>query len=155
MGALRLAPSAHFAHTAFMRYRPLFSRLIVFTTPVIERRGSSGLYVPNGRRGTYSSLMRAWVAFPSRKLEGEYKPGQVVIAQDAFEFEPLPAHHNQWPVMQHLPEFASLKRFAEKYEAQVEMSLMFASSVLAIEDDFDAETSEPIIETKNWAHFVA
>jgi hypothetical protein len=155
VGALRLAPTAHSAHTAFMRYRPLFHRLIVFTTPVIERRSASGLYVPNGRRGTYSSLMRAWVAFPSRKLENEYKPGQVVIAQDAFEFEPLPPAHNQWPVMQEQPEFAQLKLFSEKFSAQVEMSLMFASSILAIEDDFDAHTCSPVIETRNYQHFVA
>lgn len=135
-----------------IQYRPLFRRLIVFTTPKIERRTKSGLYVPNSRRGTFSSLMRAWVFSAGNKCHTPWQRGQCVVAQDMFEFEEFP--HQIWEQYHDDPAFAELKKFSVKYEAVVSTQILMEASILAVDDDFNAEADEALIKTKNYQHYV-
>jgi hypothetical protein len=92
------------------------------------------------------------VCNPSNRLKEKYKPGELVIVQDSFEFEEFP--HSLWEFHRENPVFSELKKFSEYWEAPVETSLLMENSIIATEDNFDAIKSEPLLVAKNYAHFV-
>lgn len=134
------------------KYRPLFRRLIVFTTPRIEKRTKSGLYIPNSKRGTFGSLMRAWVVAASDKCHTSWQLGQCLLVQDMFEFDDFP--HDLWETFKDKIEFSELAKFSKHFEATVTTQILMEDSVLAVEDAFSTDTCEELIKTKNYQHFV-
>ena len=130
------------------KYKPIKSRIIGFVIEKIAKR-SSGLYMPNFRRGMFSSVQPFVILDVGPSSTLEYKKGDIILIQDQFE---LISHDlGLWEYYKDQPEFSKLRECEDEFEAQIKTSIILESSVIGY---YDAELINLFSHQECLAHAV-
>lgn len=116
-----------------MDWKPRNKRLFVFSVPKKNRFAGSKLFKPKPLAGAYTEAQHIWVLSAADDCIERWAKGTRAMITDDFELEPVQL--DMWEAHKDDTEFASLRKYIEEVDGEVECKIVSEGSILGIVEE--------------------